>query len=192
VGLLGRLLGRKKGTAAARDRLFAMATAHMALESQFQLRPVGKAAVCFKPVSASFFLNLEAEVRGLLAVGERTAGTRYRVVDDSYGFRWVVLQDRDFEDLVTGVDLVGETFKEQGYQKQLLAAVFPFRGDGQEVQWVYSFKRGFFYPFVPAPGTERRDNAREMSLGAKMEKELPIEKELERWYALWGAPFEAL
>ncbi|WP_423782934.1 PspA-associated protein PspAB [Ferrimicrobium acidiphilum] len=33
------------------------------------------------------------------------------------------------------------------------------------VYWVYLYKRGTFYPFVPV-GHERRDNERELSLKA--------------------------
>ena len=66
------------------------------------------------------------------------------------------------------------------------------RWRAQEVQWIFSYRRGTFYPFVAVPGTQRRDNALEMSISAKIEDELPMEKDLERWYALWGAPFESL
>ncbi len=86
----------------------------------------------------------------------------------------------------------------QGFGEQLLAAVFRFTGEpggdhGRAVYWVYNFKRGRYYPFVPRPGAPAggqgsRDNAYELHLLSVMEKELPVEKELDRWYALWGLP----
>jgi hypothetical protein len=71
----------------------------------------------------------------------------------------------------------------------LPAAVFALKFVGKRVYWVYNIKRGYFYPFVPA-GEQQRDNAAEMRLGAVMEEEgIPVERSLERWYALWGIPF---
>ena len=52
---------------------------------------------------------------------------------------------------------------------------------------IYNFKRGAFYPFVPA-GPQQRDNERELVLRAQLGSELPIETELTRWFALWGIP----
>jgi hypothetical protein len=34
----------------------------------------------------------------------------------------------------------------------------------------------------------RRDNAEEMRLATALEKELPIEQELERWFPVWNVP----
>ena len=192
MGLLGALFRRKKRAGSDEGSVFALATAHVTLETRHGLVPTGKAGVCFRAMDTSFFRELEQEVASLMAAGERTAGTRYKVVDDRYGFRWVVLQDADFEDLVTAVYLVAQSFSEHGFRDQLLAADFAFREEGQEIHWIYSYKRNRFYPFVPVPGTQRRDNARELSLSAKVDGELPVEEQLERWYALWGAPFDEL
>ena len=56
------------------------------------------------------------------------------------------------------------------------------------VYWIYGFKRGAFWPFVPTGIAQERDNATELELKAKLEKELPIEEDLSRWFGLFGAP----
>ena len=72
----------------------------------------------------------------------------------------------------------------------MLAAVFAFHdGSGKPVYWIYNYKRGAWYPFVPAPGEQQRDTERELRLKAQLGSELPIEPELERWFPLWGIPF---
>jgi hypothetical protein len=88
--------------------------------------------------------------------------------------------------------MVNQTIEERGFSEQLLASVFGFTADegGVQVDLVYAYKRGRFYPFVPT-GQKRRDNARELRLKAALEKEMPIEQELERWYPVWGAPVDA-
>ena len=65
----------------------------------------------------------------------------------------------------------------------------PFRDEaGKPVYWIYNYKRGAFYPFVPAGGGQQRDSERELRLKAQIGAELPIEPELERWFPLWGIP----
>ena len=58
------------------------------------------------------------------------------------------------------------------------------------MHWIYNYKRGAFYPFVPAGGGQQRDTERELRLKAQIGAELPIEPELERWFPLWGIPSE--
>ncbi len=52
----------------------------------------------------------------------------------------------------------------------------------------YNYKRGSYYPFVPAGGEQKRDSERELRLKAQIGRELPVEPELERWFPLWGIP----
>ncbi len=47
---------------------------------------------------------------------------------------------------------------------------------------------GKFWPFVPTGKGQKRDNAAELELKAKLEGELPIEGDLTRWFGLFGAP----
>jgi PspA associated protein B len=70
----------------------------------------------------------------------------------------------------------------------LLAAVFRFDGKDHPVYWIYGYKRGAFWPFVPKGEGRERDNPEELELKAKLEKELPIEPDLSRWLALFDAP----
>jgi hypothetical protein len=53
---------------------------------------------------------------------------------------------------------------------------------------IYNFKRGSFYPFVPAKGEQARDNERELRLKAQLGNELPFEEEIGRWFPLWDVP----
>ena len=136
------------------------------------------------------FEELRRDLDELLAINERTAGTTTRHQDDEFGFHWLVIEDADFDDCVATTHLVSQTLAEGGFSEQLLCAVFGCRpaGGGRDAFFVYAYKRGTFYPFVPADGAQRRDNAVELRLKATLAKELPIEPELERWYPVWGAP----
>ena len=53
---------------------------------------------------------------------------------------------------------------------------------------IYNFKRGSFYPFVPAAGDKARDNERELRLEAQLGAELPFEEDIGRWFLLWDVP----
>jgi len=71
----------------------------------------------------------------------------------------------------------------------VLCAVFAFeQADGHPVYFIYNYKRGTWYPFVPAGGDQQRNTERELQIKAQLGAELPVEQELERWFPLWGIP----
>jgi hypothetical protein len=189
VGLRDVLFGRKKLAEPREERLFAISTARITLQTELGIKPAGVAAVVFKPLSAGVFDRVDDDVETLLAAAARSAGTEVERKTDTLGYEWVILRDWDFEDVVTAVHLVASELKAQGFGGQLLAAAFRFEGRGEHpVYWIYGFKRGAFWPFVPTGEEQKRDNALELELKAKLEKELPIEQDLTRWLGLFDAP----
>jgi hypothetical protein len=115
------------------------------------------------------------------------SGSKLDRKTDSFGFEWVIVRDPELEDQVTAVHAVASEFEARGFGSQLLAAAFRFDGEDHPVYWIYGFKTGTFWPFVPS-GKEERDNARELELKAKIEPELPVEPDLTKWFALFDAP----
>ena len=188
MGLTDILFGRRKLKEAAGEKLFALSTARITLESELNLKPAGAAAVCFKPLSAGEFVRAENELQELLDVVARESGSRLSRRSDDFGFEWLIVEDPDFEDLVTTVHLIGSDLKARGFGPQLLAAVFRFDGGKHPVYWIYGYKRSAFWPFIPTGKEQERDNAEELELKAKLEKELPLEQDLTRWLALFNAP----
>jgi hypothetical protein len=189
MGLLSLIFGRTKLRKPNREQFFSVITAAESLSGRTDLIPAGKAGVVFSPVESTFFENLNTELTELLKVSGRATETRCEIKDDSYGTRWVVLEDQDFEDLVATIHLVAETIAEHGFGDRLLAAVLQLNYEGKNAYWLYNYKQGRFYPFVLS-GPQQRDNAAELRLGTLMEGEnIPVQKELEQWYAIWGIPF---
>lgn len=197
------VLGRSRLPKAKPDRLFAMSTASITLESNLGLTPSEMAGLCFKPVEASGYAAARQEIEELLEFSAKETGTEFRLEKDEYSFLWAVFKDPDFEDLVANVHLVSETLMGHGFGKQLLCAIYRFEREAEKdkdssesgryagrkaVYWIFNFKQGTYYPFVPLPGN-KRDSSFEFRLRAGMERELPIEKDVERWYPLWGIPF---
>jgi hypothetical protein len=101
----------------------------------------------------------------------------------------MVLKDPDIEDLAVGVNAVSDALNIGGYGNRVLCAVFAFEdGTGKPVYFIYNYKRGTWYPFVPAGGEQQRSTERELQVKAQLGAELPVEPELERWFPLWGIP----
>lgn len=189
MGIFGVLFGRSKIKKGNPERFFSIITAEMDLAGRTDLRQTEKAGLVFNPVQSQFFDNLDAEIRDLLRVSSSATGARYEVADDGHGTRWVILDDRHFEDLVTTLHLIGETITDHGFGDRLIAAVFGFEYESKQAYWIYYVKRGSFYPFVLS-GQKTRDNAAEMRLSALMEEQqVPVERDIEKWYPLWGIPF---
>jgi hypothetical protein len=188
VGFRDALFGRKGLKKAQREALFALPAAAVTMDVELGLRPAGVAAVIFKPLSAGEFVRAENEMQELLDVAAREASSKLQRSTDSYGYEWLIVRDDEFEDLVTTVHLVASELASRGFGEQLLAAAFRFDGGKHPVVWIYGYKRGAFWPFVPTGEGQERDNAEELELKAKLEKELPIEQDLSRWFGLFGAP----
>jgi hypothetical protein len=188
LGLGNVLFGRKKLKDAAGERLFAISTARITLETELGLKPTGSAGVCFKSLSAGEFVRAENDLQELLDAVANESGSKVERRSDEFNFEWLVVRDRDFDDLVTTVHLIASELESRGFGPQLLAAVFPFEGNGKKVYWIYGFKRGAFWPFVPKGEDKERNHAEELELKAKLEKELPVENDLSRWFAIFDAP----
>src|SRR5687768_4652219 len=106
MGLLDVLFGRRKLKEAKKEPLFALSTAQVTLEVELGLRPAGRAAVVFKPMSAGAFVRAENELQELLDVAANASQSRISRRSDEYEYEWLVVDDPQFEDLVTTVHLV--------------------------------------------------------------------------------------
>jgi hypothetical protein len=201
VGLLDILTGRHQVKGPAPDRLFAITTAYITLESEHQVVPAGKAAIVFQALATSEFESTIKDMEDVVKATGGESGTSVSTKDDDYGYRWMILSNPtgkpSVEDLAVGINAVSSSIETAGYGERLLCAVFAFedrsgtagRPAGAPVYFIYNYKRGYWYPFVPqAGGGEQRSTERELQLKAQMQNELPLEPEIERWFPLWGIP----
>jgi hypothetical protein len=189
VGFLDALLGTKgKLKGAAPDRLFAMTTANVTMETGLGLKGRQRAGVVFQPIGTADFKQIVAETEELLAGTAEETGTKVKTHDDEYGYRWLILEDPDFDDLVVAMNTVSGELQGAGYGDRLLAAVFAFEDNGKPIYFIYNFKRGTYYPFVPAPGDKARDTEEELRIKAQLARELPWEEDMARWFPLWDIP----
>ena len=190
MGFLDALLGGrgKRVKGAAPDRLFAMATAQVTLDTGLGLKHKGAAGIVFQPLETADFDEILSETDELLRGSAADTGTKVDSSSDEYGYRWITLHDPDFEDLVVAMNTVSSQLEGSGYGDRLLAAVFPFEDKGRTAYFIYNFKRGGYYPFIPAPGDQARDSEGELRLKAQVGGELPWEEDITRWFPLWEIP----
>ena len=189
MGLLDILTGRRKLAQPAPDRLFAISTAYVTMQTGLGMNSRGSAAIVFQPLATADFESIVHDMEEVVRATAADSGTTVTSEDDSYRFRWLILRGGEFDDLVVGINAVSGALEAGGYGERVLCAVFAFE-DSQKrrVYWIYNYKRGAFYPFAPAGGAEQRDSERELVLKAQLGRELPVEAELERWFPLWGIP----
>jgi hypothetical protein len=210
VGLLDVILGRRKLPGPAPDRLFAISTAYVTFETELQITSRGAAGIVFHPLQTADFLSIVSDMEEVVKATASDSATTVERSDDPYGYRWLILHGKDFDQLVVGINAVSTALESGGYGDRVLCAVFSFEDERKRsIYWIYNYKRGYFYPFVPVSGTavrqgsasatqiageaspgdaQARDNERELVLKAQMGAELPVEPELERWFPLWGIP----
>ena len=185
MGLRDVLTGRHEVKGPAPDRLFAISTAYIALQSEHGIDPAGTAAIVFQALATAEFEATLRDMEELVKATGGDNGTTVATEDDSFGYRWMVLRNpgdaSSVEDLAVGINAVSGSIETAGHGERLLCAVFAFV-DAQKrpVYFIYNYKRGFWYPFVPegAASTNQRSTERELQLKAQMASELPIEPEL--------------
>ena len=183
------VLGRSRLPKAKSDKLFEISTACITLESNFGLKPSRDAGICFKPIDTSAYESTRKEIQELLEYSSKDKETKFRIEKDKYNFLWAIFKDSDFEDIVANIYLVSQTLEERGLGEQLLCAIYRFDSESvgltayseektdtlKAVYWIYNFKQGNYYPFIPLPGRQR-DSHFEFRIRANMEKELSIKK----------------
>ncbi|HUY16094.1 MAG TPA: hypothetical protein VMV11_00895 [Acidimicrobiales bacterium] len=189
MGLRDALFGRTKQVAPNLDNLFALPTAALTLASELDLVSSGQAGLCFKGGSGESTITTDDDIKQLLNFDEAT--NKVTLTTDNLGFEWLVVTDPDFEALVTRVHAANTSMVEHGLGPRLLCAVFGFvpqtpPGEGS-VRMVYLMKQGTFYPFAPT-GSSQRNNELELRVKSFLGTDLPIEKDLSRWMALWNLP----
>ena len=189
MGLFDTILGRTKQVAPDLDALFALPTAAITLETQFDLVTSTHAGLCFKAGSGATSLESDKEIHDLLMLDE--ADHQVSLTTDSLGFRWLVITDADVPSLTTRIHGANTTLVEHGLGPRLLCAVFGFvpkdpPGEG-DLRMVYLMKRGTFYPFAPRDNNQR-DNELELRVRSLVGTDLPMESDLGQWMALWGLP----
>jgi hypothetical protein len=185
VGFRDVILGRSKPPKPNLDALFALTDAALTLEAAMDLRMTGQGAVCFRGAEGPAFRSALADLVELLDNDDDPDLERST---DSFGFTWLLARQQDMSSLVTDVHAINTSLELHGFAEGLLCSLVSFRDPaGRSVALVYLYKQGTFYPFAPS-GPQRRDNLLEMQVRDLLATDLPIERDLSRWMALWGAP----
>jgi hypothetical protein len=184
----GVITGRSKPKQANLDSLFLVPSAAVTLQTAVGFIPTGTGSVCFRAPDGAAYQETQDDVVALL----RDAPDKpdVQVHRDDFGFTWLVVDrvDDDVEGLCTDQHAVYSSLEEQGFSTGLLCSLVPFRdASGRTFALVYLYKQGTFYPFAPN-GPKSRDNLLEIQIRDTLADELPMEQDLQRWLALWGAP----
>ena len=191
MGFLDVLTGKRKLAGPAPDRLFAMSTAYVTLETELAITtPRARAAIVFQPLSTADFDSIVTRHGGGRARHRRaTAAPRSRpptTATASAGWSSAATTSTISWSASTPS---AARWRPAATATASCAPCSPSQDAQQRpLYWIYNYKRGAFYPFVPAGGEQQRDNERELVLKAQIGAELPVEQELERWFPLWGIP----
>ena len=189
MGFMDNVLGRRKPAQPNLDSLFAVPSAAITLQVDLDMTPTGRGSVAFRAPEGRAFVDVQREIQQLLDVD---AGPPVEIVGDEFGFTWIMVMTdpADLSSVVTDLHVVNSSLVAAGFGPQLLCSLVSFH-DPQDrpLALVYLYKRGTFYPFAPEIGAgERRDNILELRVRDMLARELPVEPDVSRWFAVWGAP----
>lgn len=192
MGLLDTILGRSKPVRPDLDQLFAVPSATLTLQAGAYFTPTGLGSVCFAGVEGGTFARIRQDVQELLDADTDRGGIPVEFSQDTYGYTWLLSRRSpdDVAALVNDLHAVNTLLQDGGFGPQLLCSLIGFRdAEGRSLALVYLYKRGTFYPFAPVRGgAEKRDNQLELQIRATLGDDLRVEKDLSRWFPVWGAP----
>ncbi|AUY51822.1 hypothetical protein [Streptomyces sp. CB01881] len=192
MGFLDTLFGRTKPVRPDLDQLFGVPSAALTLEAAAGFRPTGVGSVCFASVEGGAFGEVERQVRALLDADAGRGGVPVEASKDAYGYSWLLARHspEELPELVNDLHAVNSELEANGFGPQLLCSLVAFRDpEGRPLALVYLYKRGTFYPFAPVPGGgEKRNSPLELQVNAMLGNDLRLEKDLTRWFPVWGAP----
>ncbi|MEJ7633342.1 hypothetical protein [Aeromicrobium sp.] len=186
MGIFDSILGRTRPPQADLDVLFAVPQAVLSMGTE-GFSATGAGSVCFRDVEGGADDTVMADAEKLIATNAATTIDRST---DRFGFHWLTVTrtDQDVSGLVTDLHAVNSSLVDAGFGSALLCSTIGFAAsDAQPLALVYLYKRGSFYPFAPLPG-DKRDNALELRVRGIVAQDVPIEPDLTKWLAIWGAP----
>ena len=185
MGFWDTMTGRTKPVAPKLDGLFALPPAVITLETAADFKMTGRGAICFRAAEGPAFAQTLTDVVALL---DDDDDPDVEVVTDQFGFTWLLARQEDMGALVTDLHAVTTSLEVQGFGHAVLCSLVSFAdpvgtvpGAGLPIQ------AGHVLPVRPhrtaASGTTSW-SSRSVTCSA----DLPIEQDLSRWMALWGAP----
>ena len=208
--MLGRIFGNRSNT----EDLWASMSSLSVMFAKFKAEgvvasPRRHAGVIFEPDDSNQFLaDLKSNLDEVLYVGPGATKTAVELRDDEYkdsvNLRWVILDDGNFDDLLSSTYTVANAMRHNDAGKNLLAATFhmdivigtpdsPVSSAPPMVEayLIYRFDLNAYYPFVPDSDTEAgRDGALENAIAeATGDYGLKVNKVRSNWLGLWGMPF---
>ena len=190
MGLWQTITGRSKTVRPNLDALFSLPSAAITLQTSMGFAPTGIGSVCYRAAEGAAFAQTQNDVVELL---DNDDDPDVEQSTDDFGFTWLVARQSpdDLAALVTDLHTVNTSLEAQGFGPSLLCSLVGFTDAARRrLGLVYLYKQGTFYPFAPQPdhGPQRRDNLLEIQVRDMLANDLPIEKQLNRWMPLWGAP----
>jgi hypothetical protein len=190
MGFWQTLTGRSRTVRPNLDALFSLPSAAITLQTSMGFTPTGIGSVCYRAAEGAAFAQTQKDVVELL---DNDDDPDVEQSTDDFGFTWLLARQPpdDLAALVTDLHTVNTSLEAQGFGPSLLCSLVGFTDvAGRRLGLVYLYKQGTFYPFAPQPeqGPQRRDNLLEIQVRDQIGNDLPVEKQLNRWMPLWGAP----
>ena len=191
VGIWDAITGRSRVKANNLDALFNVPNAAITLQTAAGLMPTGTGSVCFRSAAGAAFAETRNDVVELIR--SDASAPEVEVTDDGFGYTWLVVHRVARRRRGPVHRPARREHQPGGPGLRLRAAVLggPVRGpspaDGSA--WSTSTSRARSTPSRRQPGDAQvRDNLLEISVRDQLAGELPMESDLSRWFALWGAP----
>jgi hypothetical protein len=198
------------------DIIFSLTSASISIEEKMGLQFSGSAALCVKGINGSLFQSTIKDCTDLLDVSKIEFKFDYRTFMDPYDYLWFIITSSDIEskseiitNIAAGLSSIGDIIEENGFEDQILSAVFKYNLGNREsffedsvkkftpknknLYLIYNYKTNNFYPYMPSiednNNQHQRDTTRELQTLSILKNLIKVETDITRWYPINDIPF---
>ena len=119
MGLLNIFTGRSSvKPPAARERLFALSTAYVTLETSYEIVTAGVAGIAVQALATADFTAMLKDTEEVVTATAGDLSSKVETRDDDYGFRWVIVRTDKIEDLVVQINGVSSSVEAASFNEK--------------------------------------------------------------------------
>ena len=154
--------------------------------------------VLLSPSEHSFFDHLGTNIDNIITDGISSSKTRFDIVKDNFGTVWILINDEDFEELISTTYTIVNAVSRVVNPDNVIGSVLKLDLQNSNLLDVYKQVEGGYlifnsdllgyYPFVPLK--EERISSLELDLQDILKSSgLETISDMNNWYGISGIPF---
>ena len=165
---------------------------------KYSIQINNQTGVLLSPSKHSFFDDLKKNINSIISEGRASSKTRFNTVKDKFGYVWVLIEDDDFEELISTTYTIVNAVSQIVKSDTVIGSILKLDLDNSNLLDVYQQVESCYlifnsdllgyYPFVPL--NEDRLSSLELDIQDILKlSDLEAISDINKWYGVSDIPF---